>query len=73
MPAKKKQIIQEVEKLSGLCKDTCTFLWENPEVGGTEQKSSAYMRDLMIQEGFQLSGEKWERLLVKELPLMMYS
>ena len=56
MPAKKKQIVQEVEKLSGLCKDTCTFLWENPEVGGTEQKSSAYMRDLMIQEGFKLSG-----------------
>ena len=58
MPAKKKQIIQEVEKLADLCKNTCTFLWENPEVGGTEKKSSTYMRDLMIQEGFAISNVK---------------
>ena len=55
MPVKKKQVVQEVEKLAGLCKNTCTFLWENPEVGGTEKKSAAYMYDLMEKEGFAMS------------------
>ena len=44
MPNKKKHVYQEVEKLANLNKDICTYLWDNPELGGTETKSSAYMR-----------------------------
>ena len=58
MPAKKKQIIQEVEKLASLCKSTCSFLWNNPEVGGTEQKSSEYMRGLLRDAGFAITNEE---------------
>lgn len=57
MPTKKKHVYQEVEKLAALNKKTCTFLWDNPEVGGTEQKSAAYMRDLFVEEGFKLVNE----------------
>ncbi len=58
MPAKKKQIYQEVEKLAELNKKTCTFLWENPEVGGTEKKSADYMRNLMRDAGFTITNEE---------------
>ena len=34
MPTKKKHIYQEVDKLASLNKDVCTYLWDNPEVGG---------------------------------------
>lgn len=58
MPAKKKQIYQEVEKLAGLSKSICTFLWDNPEVGGTEKKSADYMRELLRNEGFAIVNEE---------------
>ena len=58
MPAKKKHIYQEVEKLANICTGTCTYLWENPEVGGTEQKSAAYMRKLMSDAGFAIVNEE---------------
>ena len=57
MPNKRKQVYQEVEKLAALNKQTCTFLWDNPEVGGTEVKSAAYMRDMFVEEGFKLVNE----------------
>ena len=58
MPAKKKHIYQEVEKLANICTGTCTYLWDNPEVGGTEQKSAAYMRKLMSDAGFAIVNEE---------------
>ena len=58
MPAKKKQIYQEVEKLAPLCKSACTFLWDNPEVGGTEVKSAEYMRNLLRDAGFAIVNEE---------------
>ena len=54
MPTKKKQIYQEVDKLADICHRTCRFLWDNPEVGGTEQVSSGYMRNLLQSEGFTI-------------------
>ncbi len=58
MPTKKKHVYQEVEKLADLCKSTCTFLWDNPEVGGTESKSAEYMRNLLRSEGFAIVNEE---------------
>ena len=58
MPAKKKHVYQEVEKLAPLCRSTCTFLWDNPEVGGTEAKSAAYMRNLLRDAGFTIVNEE---------------
>lgn len=58
MPAKKKHVYQEVEKLAPLCKSTCTYLWDNPEVGGTEKKSADYMRELMRDNGFAIVNEE---------------
>ena len=61
MPTKKKHVYQEVERLAPLCKSTCTFLWDNPEVGGTEVKSAEYMRKLMQDAGFTVTNhEKME-------------
>lgn len=57
MPGKKKHVYQEVEKLAALSKQICTDLWDDPEVGGTEQKSAAYMRDLMAKEGFKITNQ----------------
>ena len=54
----KNHVFQEVEKLAGLCKNTCTFLWENPEVGGTEEKSAEYMRSLLRDAGFAIVNEE---------------
>lgn len=58
MPAKKKHIYQEVEKLAGLCKTTGTYLWDNPEVGGTEKKSADYMRGVLRDAGFAIVNEE---------------
>jgi len=57
MPAKKKQIYQEVDKLADLCLDSCKFLWDNPELGGTEKASADYMRNLLREEGFTIVDE----------------
>ena len=57
MPTKKKHIYQEVDKLAGFCRDSCTFLWDNPELGGTEKASAAYMRNLLKNEGFTIVDE----------------
>ena len=54
MPAKKKQVYQEVDKLADICSNTCKFLWDNPEVGGEEKVSAGYMRDLFQSEGFNV-------------------
>ena len=58
MPAKKKHIYQEVEKLAALCKESCTFLWDNPEVGGTEKKSVEYMRNMLSNAGFAITSHE---------------
>lgn len=58
MPAKKKHIYQEVDKLAGLCKNTCTFLWDHPELGGNEAKSAEYMRNLLRENGFAIVNEE---------------
>ena len=58
MPGKKKHIYKEVENLAGLCKNTATYLWDNPEVGGTENKSADYMRNLLRDAGFVIVNEE---------------
>ena len=67
MPVKKKHIYQEVDKLADLCKSTCTYLWDNPEVGGEEKKSVVFMRELMEKEGFKITNhEKMDYAFVAE-------
>ena len=58
MPNKKKHVLQEVEKLANLNKEVCTYLWDNPEVGGTEDKSVVYMRKVMSDAGFAIVNEE---------------
>lgn len=67
MPAKKKQVYLEVEKLADICRDSCSFLWDNPEVGGEEKVSAGYMRDLLRSEGFTIvNNEKLEHAFYAE-------
>ena len=58
MPAKRKHVYQEVEKLANLNKTVCTYLWENPEVGGAEAQSAVYMRNLLRDNGFAIVNEE---------------
>ena len=58
MLSKKKYICQEVEKLADFCKSTCTYLWDNPEVGGSEKHSADYVRGLMRDAGFAIVNEE---------------
>ena len=63
----KNHIYLEVEGLANINQDVCTYLWENPEVGGTETKSAAYMRKLMSDNGFKVTNhEKMEYAFVAE-------
>ena len=57
MPTKKKHIYQEVDKLADFCQNSCTFLWDNPELGGAEKASANYMRNLLKNEGFTIVDE----------------
>lgn len=54
----KQSIYDEVKNLEQFCKNTCVFLWNNPELGGNEKVSADYMRDLMKKEGFTIVNEE---------------
>lgn len=50
----KKSIFQEVLNLEFLCQDVSRFLWNNPELGGYEEKSANYLREVLNNEGFKV-------------------
>ncbi len=54
----KQTVFDKVNALEGLCSSSCQFLWDNPEVGGTEEKSANYMRKLLKEAGFTIVNEE---------------
>lgn len=53
----KKEMLADMEALKHLCVNAAEDLWNNPEVGGTEQHSSDMLRGLLIKEGFTIVNE----------------
>lgn len=53
----KKELQSIVTSLEPMCTKTCRTIWQNPEVGGTEKKSSDYFRKLLADEGFTITNE----------------
>ena len=54
----KQAIYQETEKLFPKALEACRFIWDHPEVGGTEEVSSAYFMDLLEKEGFTVKTDE---------------
>ncbi len=54
----KQDIFDEVQKLEGLCNESCRFIWNHPETGGGEKESADYMRNLLKSEGFVIVNEE---------------
>ncbi len=54
----KQTVYQKIDELEPLCKESCQFLWNHPEVGGTEKESAAYMRSVLSKEGFVIVNEE---------------
>ncbi|MCF0140984.1 MAG: amidohydrolase [Mogibacterium sp.] len=54
----KQNIYDEVERLSEVGLNACRFIWNNPEVGGTESVSSDFYRDLLAKEGFKIVNDE---------------
>lgn len=54
----KQFVFETVNELEALCAQSCKYLWDNPEVGGTETKSAAYLRELLSKEGFVIVNEE---------------
>lgn len=53
----KKEMLADMEALKPLCVNAAEDLWNNPEVGGTEQHSSEMLRELLVKEGFTIVNE----------------
>ena len=53
----KQEMLADMEALKPLCVNAAEDLWNNPEVGGTEQHSSDMLRGLLIKEGFTIVNE----------------
>ncbi|MBQ8598844.1 MAG: amidohydrolase [Oscillospiraceae bacterium] len=54
----KQFVFDKVNELEALCTETCRYLWDNPEVGGTEVKSAAHLREILSKEGFVIVNEE---------------
>ena len=50
----KKEMLSAMESLRPLCESTAEALWNNPELGGTEQHASDLFRKVLTDEGFPL-------------------
>lgn len=50
----KQMIYDEVQGLNALLQTSCRQIWKNPELGGTEKKSSQYFRKALEKEGFRI-------------------
>lgn len=54
----KQELFSRMEELEPLCREISTSIWENPETGGEEQKSSDFFRTLLSREGFVIVNEE---------------
>lgn len=54
----KQFIYDQVDRLESLCRESCQYLWDNPEIGGEEKKSADYMRKIFSREGFVIVNEE---------------
>ena len=54
----KQTVFNKVNELEALCAETCKFLWDNPEVGGTEKVSADHLRKVLSDEGFVIVNEE---------------
>lgn len=50
----KETIFKEVHTLEPLCQNVARFLWNTPELGGHEKKSSDFLRKTLKSEGFKI-------------------
>ena len=63
----KKTLFDHVQNLEPLCQEVARFLWNNPEVGGQEKKSAAYLRNVLEKEGFKIvNGNRLEHSFYAE-------
>ena len=62
----KQELLDGMKGLEPLCREVCQTLWENPETGGSEEKSANLMRELLRKEGFSITDQK-------ELPHAFYA
>lgn len=63
----KEEIYEKIAELEPLCQESCQFLWNHPEVGGTEKESAAYIRKVLSNEGFVIvNHEKLEHAFYAE-------
>lgn len=54
----KKELFEMVKNLEPLCRNSCRFIWNHPELGGAEKESADYYRQVMADEGFVLVNEE---------------
>lgn len=53
---RKQEFLESYRDLESTLQNTATFLWENPELGGHEEKAVAHIKGILEQEGFTISG-----------------
>ncbi len=53
----KREMLSALEDLRPLCDSVAEDLWNHPELGGTEQRSSDLLRELLRKEGFRIVNE----------------
>ena len=54
----KQELFKKAKELEPLCQEVCRTLWNNPETGGKEKKSTDYLRELLQKEGFVIVNEE---------------
>lgn len=54
----RQSVYKNVDDLESICRESCQYLWNHPEVGGTEKRSADYMRNLLNKEGFVIVNEE---------------
>lgn len=50
----KSSIYEIVDRLNPALQDAARYIWDNPELGGTEEKASAYYRKMIGDAGYQV-------------------
>ena len=61
----KRTIYEIVDRLEPKLQDAARYIWQNPELGGTEEKSSAYYRKMIGDAGFEIHD-------IEDMPYAFY-
>ena len=59
----KSRVFEIAQELKPVMDEAAGFIWNNPELGGFEKKSSEYLKNILIKEGFR----------IKTIPEMPYA